>query len=139
MKKFLPLIFLSIFILTGCEFALDKASAVVFFSSSLITKETFKPDIIEENFKTGELINYCIYAKEPFGTSEGRIQIIKKEPKARVLGYSLYQANDIILNPSKNSYTGSFTVYSEGFYLLRVFTKNSPEQPIAQRTFWVEE
>jgi hypothetical protein len=137
MKKLICLLSLCIFIFCGCEFALENQSAVVFFSARPILRDSFTESQVEDTFNKGQLIYFCVYSKTPFNANEGRIQILQKEPKAPNLGYSMYQAKDILLNPAKNYYTGCFTIYSDGFYLLRVFTLNSPKVPISQRTFWV--
>lgn len=139
MKKLIYLIFLSTIIFYGCDFCLEHDDSVLFFSPKPITKESFCPDQVQNTFDKGQLIYYCIYSKEPFKTNEGRIQIFKKDPNTQLYGFSLVQGLDISLNPAKNYYTGAFTLYSDGYYLLRVFSKNRPNDPIAQNSFWIAE
>lgn len=139
MKKIFLLVFLCIFFISGCDFALEHDDSILIFSESPLTKKTLSAEIVQNTFNEGQLINYGFYSKEPFNTNEGRVQILKKDPNTQIYGFSLEQSFDICLKPDKNYYTGSFTVYSHGYYLMRVFTKNSPNSPIAQRTFWITE
>jgi len=137
MKKLITLILFSTLIFTGCDFALDHDDSVLFFSSRPITRETFDPNMVQNTFEKGQQIHYCIWSKEPFNTNAGRFQILKKDTNTNIYGFSLAQAGDINLNPTKNYYTGSFTIYSDGYYLLRIFSKNRPSDPLAQKTFWI--
>lgn len=137
MKKLICLIFLSTILFYGCDFALEHDNACLFFSPRPITRESFSPSQVQNTFAEGQLIHYCIYTKEPFKTNEGRMQILKKDPNTQIYGFSLVQGKDILLNPAKNYYTGSFTLYTDGYYLLRIFSKNSPNEPLAQNSFWI--
>jgi len=139
MKKIIILIFFSTILFCGCEFALDYDNAIIFLSSRPITKESFDPNIVQNTFDQGQSIYFCLYSKTPFNANEGRLQILKKDLKTQVYGYSLYQGKDILLNPIKNCYTDSFTIFSEGYYLLKIFSKNNPNEPLAQTTFWITE
>ena len=139
MKKIIFIIFLSTIIFCGCEFALDHENAAVFFSPRPITKESFNPDTVQNTFDTGQLIYFCIYSKTPFNANEGRMQILKKDPKTQMYGYSLERGEGILFNPTKNYYMGSFTIFSEGYYLLRIFSKNNPNEPLAQNSFWISQ
>lgn len=137
MKKIFFLLVFSTIIFCGCEFALEHESALIFFSPRPITKESFDPEMAQNTFDQGQLIHFCLYSKTPFNSNEGRIQILKKDPNTQLYGFSLIQGRDIILNPSKYYYTDSFTIYSEGYYLIRIFTPNNPNEPLAQTTFWI--
>lgn len=139
MKKIIFIIILSTIVFCGCEFALDHENAAIFFSPRPITKEGFDEEMIQNTFEQGQSIYFCIYSKIPFNTNEGRLQIFKKDPKTQLYGYSLEQGKDIVLNPVKNYYTDSFAIYSEGYYLIRIFSKNNPNEPLAQNTFWVSQ
>lgn len=124
-------------IFSGCEFALEHQTACVVFSSRPMTKNNLNLKNFDESFPANYPIYFGVYSKEPFNTNEGRIQILKKDPKSTAFGYSLEHGRDIELNPAQNYTTGAFTLYSEGFYLMRIFSKNNPNIPIAQNTFWV--
>lgn len=139
MKKIIFTIFLSTIIFCGCEFALDHENAAVFFSPKIITKESFDSDMVQNTFDTEQLIYFCVYSKTPFNSNEGRMQILKKDPKTQLYGYSLERSEDIIFAPAKNYYMGSFTIFSEGYYLLRIFNKNNPKEPLAQNSFWISQ
>lgn len=137
MKKIFLLILFSMFFFYGCDFAIDYYDSILVFSANPLTKETLSPKMIQNTFEEGQLINYGFCSKEPFKTGEGRVQIFKKDPNTQLYGFSLAESFDIRLSPEKNYYTGAFTIYSEGYYLMRIFTKNSPTEPIAQQTFWI--
>lgn len=137
MKKLILLILFSIFFFYGCDFALEYCDSILVFSPNPMTKENFSPKMIQDTFDEGQLINYGFYSKEPFKVNEGRVQIFKKDQTTQIYGFSLAQSFDIYLTPGENYFTGSFTIYSEGYYLMRIFAKNSPSNPIAQKTFWI--
>ena len=137
MRKLILLILFSTIIFCGCEFALEHENAIIFFSQRPITKESFDPSMVRNTFDQGQLIHFCLYSKTPFNSNEGRIQILKKDPNTQLYGYSLVQGKDILLNPTKQYYTDSFTLYSEGYYLIRIFSKNKPKEPLAQTAFWI--
>ena len=139
MKKIIFIIFLSTIIFCGCEFALDNENAAIFFSPIAITKENADPSMAQNTFDIGQPIFFCIYSKTPFNSNEGRLQILKKDHISQMYGYSVVYGKDILLNPAQNYYTDSFTIYSEGYYLLRIFSKNNPNEPLAQNTFWISQ
>lgn len=123
--------------LCGCDFALEHSNALLVFSPRPITRETASPEMIQDTFDTGQLIHFCIYSKESFNSNEGRLQIIKKDPNTQLYGFSMVQTLDINPIPGRNFCTGAFTVYTDGYYLARVFLKSSPNEPIAQKLFWI--
>jgi hypothetical protein len=139
MKKLTLLILLSTIIFCGCEFSLDYENAVIFFSPRPISKETFDPEQVQNTFEQGQTIYYGIYSKEPFKANEGRMQILRKDPNTQLYGYAMVLGKDILLSPEKNYYTDSFTIFTEGYYLMRVFSKNNPDVPLAQKTFWISQ
>ena len=137
MKKIIPIILFSALLCCGCDFALEHDDAALVFSAIPINRDTLSPDMIQNTFDKGQLIHYGVYSKEPFKTNEGKFQILKKDPNTQLYGFSYAQGGDICLSPGKNYYTGAFTIYSDGYYLLRIFAKTSPNDPIAQKTFWI--
>lgn len=137
MKKLLVTIFLSSLIFCGCEFALNDETAIIFCSERPVIREGFDASTVQTTFDPGQPIYFCIYSKLPFNVNEGRIQILKKDPNSQIFGYTLVQGKDILLEPGKNYYTDSFTTYSDGFYLIRFFTQDNKEQPLAQSSFCI--
>ena len=139
MKKIILLILLSTIIFCGCDFATDHENAVIFFSPQPITAESFDANKVQNTFDCGQPIYFCIYSKTPFNSNEGLIQMFKKNPDTRIYGYTLEQGKDILLNPAKNSYTDSFAIYTEGYYLIKFFSQNNFDEPLAQNTFYVSQ
>lgn len=139
MKKIIFLIILSTIIFCGCEFATDYENAVIFFSSKPIIIESFKPNMIENDFETGQPIYVCIYSKNPFNINEALIQIFKKNLNTKTYGYCLFQTKEILLNPTKNYYTDSFTIYTEGCYLINVSNPNNPDEILAKNTLYISQ
>lgn len=137
MKKLSLIILLNLILFCGCEFALEHENAIIFFSQSPITKEGFDPEMTQNTFDQGQIIYFCLYSKTPFNCNEGRIQILKKDPNTQSYGYCMVQGKDILLNPAKNYYMDSFTIFSEGYYLIRIFSKTNPNKPLVQTPFWV--
>ena len=135
-KLFILALFLTL-CMCGCDFALEHSNSILVFSARPINRETASPKMIQDTFGTGQLIHFCIYSKEPFNSNEGRIQIIKKDPNTQIYGFSMVQTLDINPIPGKNFCTGTFTVYTDGYYMARVFLKTSPKEPIAQKLFWI--
>lgn len=135
--KFLCIIFLAL-ICTSCEYSLNKNGAAVIFSRSGMMPRCMDEEINENTFNKGELIYFGIYSKEPFDCNIGRFQILKKDLKTQIYGYSLYLARDIELTPGENVSRGAFTLYQDGYYLFRFFKKSAPDVPLVQKVIWVE-
>ena len=135
--KFICL-FLFTMLFYGCEYPLNKNGAAVVFSSRGTLTRCIDEDLNQNTFSKGQLIYFGIYSKEPFDCNIGRFQILKKDLKTHIYGYSLYLARDWELTPGESVVTGAFTLYEDGYYLFRFFKKSSPDVPLVQKVIWVE-
>jgi hypothetical protein len=134
MKKFFVLILLTITLLTGCK---KQDKALIFFSSNSISAETFSIDKAEQFFTAGKKINFVLLNPKPFTSPILRLQVLKVNDKLAVYGYSIEHARDVEIDMSKHYAINSFVLYREGYYILRIFSKDALNEPIAEADFRV--
>lgn len=129
------LCFLSFVPLYGCVDT--KSKAVIFFSDKKIDID-FTPERDKTVFAPGRKIYFVLYTQEPFTADMMRVQVLKLEQKSSIYTPSLAHARDIEIDMSKPYFTDSLVLYSAGYYLLRVFSKDRLLTPIAEGDFKVE-
>lgn len=121
--------------LAGCKGMNNKA--VIFFSDKKIDID-FTPERDKTVFAPGQKIYFVLYTQEPFTTDMMRVQVLKLEQKSSIYTPSLVQGRDIEIDMSMPYFTDSLVLYSTGYYLLRVFSKDRLLTPIAESDFKVE-
>ncbi|OGI21094.1 MAG: hypothetical protein A2255_04440 [Candidatus Melainabacteria bacterium RIFOXYA2_FULL_32_9] len=133
MKKYIfLLLFFSITILfSGC----NKNKALIFFSANPITIETFSMDKVETTFQEGQKIYFVLFNPKPFTSDILRIQVLKIDRKAPYYGFTIAHARDIEIDKTLNYATDYFCIHQEGYYILRIFSKDKLERPIAEADF----
>jgi len=133
MKRYLVLLVSLIVLLSGCN--LEKA--FILFSSDPITVDTFSLDKRKVSFLTEQRIYFVLYNPKPFTSSVLRLQILKLDRKTPYYEMSIVQGRDIEIDASKDYATDYFCLHQEGYYILRLFSKDKLEKPIAEAYFEV--
>jgi len=136
MKKFLTLICIFVFLLTGCD--KDKEKSAIFFSSGQITPENFSLEKYQNTFEVGKRIDFLLYNPKPLTNSIIRLQVLKLESNGFASGYSIAYGRDIEINTKLNYATDCFYLHQEGNYALRIFSRDNYETPIAEGMFSVK-
>lgn len=136
-KNFLLIALLSC-TLCGCTVLPNKQGATILFSSKPIGKNSLLEAHLQKAFKKGEKIFFAVYSKEGFGSGDVRIQILKKNDKTPVYGYSIEHARDIEIDHNKNYFRDCVHIYNKGHYYFRVFIREKPYRPIGETFFWIE-
>jgi len=133
MKKFLILICLLLLPMSGC----DKERSVILFSSGAITPENFSVEKCRNTFQVGQRIDFILYHPKPLTNSIIRLQVLKLESNGFASGYSIAYARDIEIDTRMNYATDSFYLYKEGDYVLRIFSTDNFETPVAEGMFTI--
>ena len=130
MKKLLPLVAMSIFLLTGCSAPFILMKSVPFTAENA--------NVYEQNFETGSRIYYAIVVPEKFRDDTLRVQVLKQDDKVPFLGYSMERAETVVVDRSKNYYTDYFVINADGYYIMQVFYIGNTVSPIARYDFRVK-
>lgn len=136
MKNIFIIIFLAISLCSCCVLP-NKNGAGVLFSSRPISMQTLLEVKPEKNFQIGQKIFFTAYCEKGFGSGDLRIQILKKNEKVNILGYSIEHARDIEISPDKQYFSNTFHIYNKGCYFFRLFAKEAPTRPLAETYFWI--
>lgn len=135
MKKTLLLVlFLTTLFLSGYK----KDKALVFFSHSPISMDSFTIDKTSVSFQEGQRIHFVLFNPKPFTSSILRVQILKIDRKAPAYGVSISQAKDIEIDQNENYVTDYFCLHQEGYYYLRIFSSDKMKKPLAEADFQVD-
>ena len=129
MKKIFLLLLLSIFLITGCNNK-DKEQGAILFSSKPID-QYFTFDKAETNFYTGQKINFVVLNPKPFTSDTLRLQIIRNNMKSKVF-MDLVHARDIEIDKTKFYAINSFCVYQDGRHIVRIFSPDNIDTPLAE-------
>lgn len=135
MKKFFLIISLLFIIFTTSACDTDKAA--ILFNRDPITKETVMNN--STNFSRGERIYYLILMPKTVRSRYIYVQVIKKDNDYARLGYNLYWANTFRLKDEQMYYYDDYIVLNEkGSYIMKVYSKDSPQTVMAQAQFFVQ-
>jgi hypothetical protein len=133
--KTLFLTLIMAFTFSACE----KKNTYIFFSSRPITAQTFRFETAEKVFAKGEKINFVVVTQEKFTNPVMRLQVLKIDDKLALYGYTLAHARDIEIDIEQNNFISDFYLHNAGYYMLRVFSKDNLDKPVAENNFWVKE
>ena len=136
MKKII-LILTALFIMlatTACN--TDKPS--ILFNKNPITKENVMD--YSTVFKPNVRIYYLVLIPKKIHSRYMYIQIIKKDNSYERFGYKLYWANTVRLKDEQMYYYDDYIVINEpGAYIMKVYSKDNPQQPLKMAQFFVRE
>lgn len=91
-----------------------------------------------KTFLAGRRIYYVILMPKKVESRYLYIQIIKKDNSYGQLGYKLQQTYNIRLKDEEiNYYTDYFVLNENGFYIMKVYSKDNPHKVLTQADFYV--
>ena len=134
MKQFL-IIFVLIFsclLFCGCE----SKNPYLTFNAQPITQKTVYS--AQKIFAPSQTIYYAIFMPKGFKQEYLRLQIVKKPDNVPHGGLTIFMAQDIFIDKSKNFYIDKFVIHQPGCYMIRFFYGNSTEKPFVENVLWVQ-
>lgn len=121
---------------TACIDMGDKPA--ILFNKNPITKENVMD--YSSVFKPNVRIYYLILMPKKVHSRYIYIQIIKKDNDMERLGYKLYWANTVRLKDEEVYYYDDYIVIGEpGAYVMKVYSKDRPTEPLTMAQFFVLE
>ena len=123
-----------IIIATAC--GSDKPA--VLFNKHPITKDNIMD--YSSVFKPGTRIYFVVLMPKPQKSRYLYIQLIKKDNDQERLGYQLYWSNTIRLKDEHMYYYDDYVVVNQtGAYVMKVYSKDKPKDPLAMAQFFVRD
>ncbi len=134
MKKNILILFtlLFAFLTVGCS---DKPA--IMFNKNPITKE----NVLDHSsvFKPNVRIYYLVLMPKKNHSRYLYIQLIKKDNAEMRLGYKLYWTRNVRLKDEQENYFTDYVVVNEpGAYVMQVYSKDRPHEPMARAQFFVQ-
>lgn len=123
-----------ILLISGC----NKDKAAILLSPIPIAQETFSLNNMQTVFREGQGVYFVLLNPKPFTNSVLKLQIIQLSDKVPIYGYTIAQGRDIEIDKNKDYATGSFYLYREGYYVIRIFSKDDLNKPLAESYFKIE-
>lgn len=110
----------------------------ILFNKNPITKENVMD--YSSVFKPNVRIYYLVLLPKKVHSRYIYIQIIKKDNDMERLGYKLYWANTVRLKDEEMYYYDDYIVIGEpGAYVMKIYSKDRPTQPLTMAQFFVRE
>lgn len=110
----------------------------ILFNKNPITKENVMD--YSSVFKPNVRIYYLVLLPKKVHSRYIYIQIIKKDNDMERLGYKLYWANTVRLKDEEIYYYDDYIVIGEsGAYVMKIYSKDRPTQPLTMAQFFVRE
>lgn len=121
-------------IVCGCK---KNDDAAILFNTQPINKATILNN--SKTFGCGKRIYYIALVEKPLTSDLIRVQILKKDEKTTLAGVKIYYAEDFRLFKDQiYYYTDYVVIYEPGYYIMRVFSKDNTEEPLATSDFYVK-
>ncbi len=124
-----------IFFITGC-FSEEKAG--IFLGREPIDPKTFSFENKQPVFKQRERIYYILLSKDPIENPKLRLQVIKLDMKHPYYKIEPAYGIDINRGVEKHYLTDYFVLNQAGTYIIRIFSYDDLEEPLAQTEFVVK-
>lgn len=131
MKRYLAILIILLMPLLFCGCSNKNE---IYLSSKPLTKEQFVP---EKMFKTNQPINFVLIFPKGIKSDAIRLQLLKKNAVSYMWGYTIERGKDYSVPPCKNYLTGTFYVYDQGRYMIRMFSHDDFVRPLAEFDFGV--
>lgn len=136
MKKII--LFFTALILLATTTACTGDKPAILFNKNPITKENIMD--YSSVFKPNVRIYYLVLMPKKVHSRFIYIQIIKKDNDMERLGYKLYWANTVRLKDEQMFYYDDYIVINEpGAYVMKVYSKDRPQEPMTMAQFFVRE
>lgn len=132
MKKLIAVIFLILFFTTACSVK----HAGILFNKYPITAENIYDN--QTVFPVGSRIYYVVVMPKKVESRYLYMQIVKKDNKYGQFGYNLIQTRNIRLKDEEiNYFTDYFVLNEDGYYFMRIYSKDNPHKVLASAEFYV--
>lgn len=132
MKRLILISFLILLLATAC--ANDKAG--ILFNKYPITKENIYD--YEKVFPAGARIYYVVLMPKKVESRYLYIQVVKKDNDYGQFGYKLIWTRDVRLKDEEiNYFTDYFVLHDDGYYFMKVYSKDNPHKVLAAAEFSV--
>lgn len=136
MKKII--LFFTALILLSVTTACTGDKPAILFNKNPITKENVMD--YSSVFKPNVRIYYLVLMPKKVHSRFIYIQIIKKDNAQERLGYKLYWANTVRLKDEQMYYYDDYIVINQpGAYVMKVYSKDDPQEPMTMAQFFVRE
>ena len=133
MKKFVLILFLLAFFLTGCKY--DRG--IILFNTQPINKDNVLHN--SKVFQSGQKIYYLFIAPKRMDNKYIRVQIFKMTDKAPWGGNEVRRTKDFRLMKDERYYHSDyFVLYEKGRYVMQVFSMDDLQHPLAIGDFYVK-
>ncbi len=133
MKKLVIAIVLILLLTTACSS--DKAG--ILFNKYPISKDNIYD--YEKVFPVGNRIYYIILMPKKVESRYLYIQVVKKDNDYGQFGYKLVWTRDVRLKDEEiNYFTDYFVLHDDGYYFMKVYSKDNPHKVLAAAEFSVE-
>lgn len=133
LKKFIPIAFLSILLLTGCTY--DRG--IILFNTQPVTRENALSD--EMVFNVGSRVYYLFIAPKKMQNEFIRVQVFKMIENAPWGGNEVVRTKDFrLMKDERYYYTDYFTFHTAGRYVMQVFSIDDLQHPLAVDFFYVK-
>jgi hypothetical protein len=90
-------------------------------------------------FSAKQNIYFVLISKEPIENPKLRVQVLKLDKKGPAFGVSIAYAIDINRGADKHYVTDYFVLRKAGDYMIRIFSHDNMQKPIAETEFSVED
>ena len=133
MKKLVIAIVLILLLTAACNS--DKAG--ILFNKYPISKDNIYD--YEKVFPVGNRIYYIILMPKKVESRYLYIQVVKKDNDYGQFGYKLVWTRDVRLKDEEiNYFTDYFVLHDDGYYFMKVYSKDNPHKVLAAAEFSVE-
>ena len=132
MKRLILISFLILLLTTACTN--DKAG--ILFNKYPITKENIYD--YEKVFPAGARIYYVVLMPKKVESRYLYIQVVKKNNDYGQFGYKLIWTREVRLKDEEiNYFTDYFVLHDDGYYFMKVYSKDNPHKVLAAAEFSV--
>ena len=135
MKKIIFILVTCLFLVTSCDRTKD---AAVFLSIKPVTPGSLSYINRYPVFKVRQRVYYILVSKKPIKNTKLRLQVLKLDKKYPF--YKIEPAYGIDINRKQDRYyvTDYFVLHKAGDYVIRIFSYDDLEKPVAETEFSVE-
>jgi len=132
MKKLILFCLLLLTLTTACT----RDKAAILFNKNPITKDNVYDH--SKVFPLNSRIYYLILIPKKVESRYLFIQVIKKDNDYGRLGYNLVWSRDVRLKDEEERFYYDYLVLNEkGFYIMKVYSKDSPQKVLTTAEFYV--
>lgn len=133
MKRLIVVLLFFLFTLTACTS--DKA-AILFNRHPISEKNIYDYSTI---FPINTRIYYVVLIPQKVESRYIYIQVIKKDNDYGKLGYNLIWTRNVRLKDEEVNYYTDYLVLNEnGYYIMKVYSKDNPHKVLASAEFYVK-